>query len=73
MKLWDERGKACTATLQHASPMFCVAWLTGGAPLLAAGGEEGDILVYDVRSPQVRLIEAAAALLLFESCGGFGG
>ena len=54
VKLWDERGKTCTATLPHASPMFCVAWLQGAAPLLAAAGEEGDILVYDVRSPQVR-------------------
>jgi WD40 repeat protein len=54
VKLWDERGKACTATLPHASPLFCVAWLPGPAPLLAAAGEEGDILVYDLRSPQVR-------------------
>ncbi len=54
VKLWDERAKTCAATLPHASPMFCVAWLPGAAPLLAAAGEEGDVLVYDVRSPQVR-------------------
>ena len=33
--------------------MFCIAWLLGSDSQLAAGSEEGEILVYDLRSPQV--------------------
>ena len=60
VKLWDERDRTCAATLPHASPMFCVAWLHGPAGhLLAAAGEEGGVLVYDVRGLQVACCRAA--------------
>ena len=57
VRLWDERDKSYEAALPHASPMFCVAWLQAPAgPLLAAAGEEGGVLVYDVRGTQVRRV-----------------
>ena len=58
VRLWDERERASTAALPHPSPMFCVAWLPS-APLLAAAGEQGEVLVYDVRATQVPRRRAA--------------
>lgn len=50
VRLWDARaasgGEAGSAKTR--SPLFCVAWQSDS--LVAVGGEEGDIYVYDTRN-----------------------